>query len=456
MGDNVDEPRKDGQKALMDSVKDGRSQDPVTSQEVLNAEQTIDDPLFEVSEGLFRNKEMLRVGWVPDGARIVGRDEYISRISSLLNDAVLGKSPEHIAITGKTGTGKSLVSRYVANRAENAAIEGVRLGVVYIDCSEASTVTQVLSTIGQKLNKDALYDEEEEYIHMPDAGLSKQKFYERFWDILDHYDSAIFILDEVDLLNDELVLMNLAKAVEKQATVCNIGIVAISNLIGFFEDLQPRTKSVFQPEKMVFDPYDSNDLRKILDARKDAFYDGVLDEKAVINLVAAMSAQDHGDARKAMRLFRSAGEVAEKEEAEIVREKHVRYAQRKLEKEQFNEFINGTTTQMKAVCLAISAHDKWDGTEYVSTSRLFETYKRIASAVDMGPVTIRRFRDIIDSVSLHQIVESRSRNVGKAGGRKNEHMLLHNPDVIKEVVMTESKYDGISEAELKGFVNASR
>jgi len=96
----------------------------------------VDDPLFSQRKGIFQNKEMVRVGWVPDGDRIVGRDDYISTISSCLNDAVYGGAPNHISITGKTGTGKSLVSRYVTRRAVNASVEDIRIGHTYLDCSK--------------------------------------------------------------------------------------------------------------------------------------------------------------------------------------------------------------------------------------------------------------------------------------------------------------------------------
>jgi cell division control protein 6 len=410
----------------------------------------VDDPLFSQREGIFQNKEMVRVGWVPDGDRIVGRDDYISTISNCLNDAVYGGTPNHISITGKTGTGKSLVSRYVTRRAVNAAVDDVLIGHTYLDCSKSSTEVQVISTIGQQLNDESIYEQEEDIVKMPDTGLPKDKFYKRLWRVLDHYDSVIIILDEVDLLNDDHVLMSLAKAVESNDTTCQIGIIAISNQINYFDELNPRTKSAFQTVELNFDPYDANQIQDILRGREDAFRDGVLSDD-VIPLVAAFSAQEHGDARKAMRLFRTAGELADREGDDIVEENHVRRAQDALEKDRFRDFLQGTPTQMKAACLSIAAKSLYSRDDYIITGELYDSYQQITDAIDMDTIGIRRFRDILDEMQLSRVIETKEINMGKGGGRHNSHRLLHKPEVILDIVMEDSRFREISDSSLKRF-----
>jgi len=410
----------------------------------------VSDPLFAPRKGIFRNKEMVRVGWVPDGDRIVGRDDYISTISGSLNDAVYGGAPNHISITGKTGTGKSLVSRYVTQRAVNAAIDGVEMAYTYLDCSKSSTEVQVISTVGQQLNDEDLYGKDEEPVKMPDTGLPTDKFYKRLWKILDHYDSVIIILDEVDLLKNDHVLMSLAKAVESNDTDCQIGIIAISNQIDYFDRLNPRTKSAFQTVEINFDPYDANQIQDILRGREDAFHDGVLTDD-VIPLVAAFSAQEHGDARKAMRLFRTAGELADREGAERVQEDHVRRAQEALEKDRFRGFLEGTPTQMKAACLSLAAKSLYSPDDYVITGEIYDTYQRITNVIDMDTIGIRRFRDILDEMQLSQVIETREVNMGKGGGRHNSHRLLHEPEVILDIVMEDTRFKSVSKDHLRRY-----
>ena len=72
-----------------------------------------------------------------------------------------------------------------------------------------------------------------------------------------------------------------------------------------------RVKSSFSRDELVFPPYDANQVGGILKNRRDAFREGVLTNDA-IPLAAALSAQKHCDARKAIDIRRNAGRVAER------------------------------------------------------------------------------------------------------------------------------------------------
>jgi len=102
-----------------------------------------------------RTRISLKIGHVPEADRIVGRDEEISKLAKRLNGAVHGYSPENVMIYGKTGTGKSLVSKHVCQRAQNAAQDGVEIGTAYIDCAEDNTETQAISSLAAKLNDES-------------------------------------------------------------------------------------------------------------------------------------------------------------------------------------------------------------------------------------------------------------------------------------------------------------
>lgn len=409
---------------------------------------TVSDPLFSQREGIFRNKEMVRIGWVPDGDRIVGRDEYISEVADLINDSVFGGSPSHVSITGKTGTGKSLVSRYVVQRAQKAAVEDIHLGTAYVDCSKSSSETQVISTLGQQLNDASFYaSSEDDGIDMPDSGLPTDKFYQRLWGILDYYDSVLCILDEIDMLNDDRVLRNLSKAVESGETDCRIGIITLSNVVDYYSDLNPRTKSSYQPRELTFNPYNADKLQEILKGRTDAFRDGVLTDD-VIPLTAALSAQEHGDARKAMRLFRRAGEIAEKEQADKVREEHVREAQDKIAVDRFEDFLANAPQQMKAAVLVVCSHAKYSDDEFSKTLDLYDSYQELAQAIDMETIGLRRFRDILHELEMSRVTESKEVNYGKDGGRHNIHRLRQDPVVIQEILTNDSRFDNIPESKL--------
>ncbi|MEA5389343.1 DNA replication protein Orc4 [Haloarculaceae archaeon H-GB11] len=395
---------------------------------------SVDDPLFESGHRIFANKDLLKIGHVPDAERIVGRDEEISKLAKRLNGAVHGYSPENVMIYGKTGTGKSLVSKHVCQRARNAAQDGVEIGTAYIDCAEDNTETQAVSSLAAKLN-----DESTTGISVPHTGLSTSKYYKLLWKTLDaQFDSVIIILDEIDLMNDDSVLMKLSRAEEAGKIDCSVGVIAISNKIQYVDNVNERVKSSFQHKELFFKPYDANQLREIMFNREDAFQDGVLSDD-VIPLSAAFAAQEHGDARKAIDILRHAGEVAYEAGAEQVMEEHVRQAQQHAEKDRFRELVNGAPTQAKAALLALTELSVNSDDDAFLTSRVYDQYERICNHLDMDILSVRRFRDILKEQAFLGVVEIEKINKGSAGGIHLQNRLIEDPQVVRETIFEDNR-----------------
>ena len=399
-----------------------------------SSSSSVDDPLFESGHRIFANKDLLKIGHVPEADRIVGRDEEISKLAKRLNGAVHGYSPENVMIYGKTGTGKSLVSKHVCQRAQNAAQDGVEIGTAYIDCAEDNTETQAISSLAAKLN-----DESSTGISVPYTGLSTSKYYKLLWKTLDaQFDSVIIILDEIDLMNDDSVLMKLSRAEEAGKIECSVGVIAISNKIQYVDNVNERVKSSFQHKELFFKPYDANQLREIMFNREDGFQDGVLSED-VIPLSAAFAAQEHGDARKAIDILRHAGEVAYEAGAEQVMEEHVRQAQQHAEKDRFRELVNGAPTQAKAALLALTELSVNSNDDAFLTSRVYDQYERICNHLDMDILSVRRFRDILKEQGFLGVVEIEKINKGSAGGIHLQNRLIEDPQVVRETILEDSR-----------------
>ena len=409
----------------------------MTSQE---PDDSGDDPLFNPDDQIFANKDLLKIGHVPDADRIVGRDTEITKLAKRLNGAVHGYSPENVIIYGKTGTGKSLVSKHVCQRAQHAADEEISIGTAYIDCAEDNTETQAVSSLAEKLN-----DEAETDISVPYTGLSTSKYYKLLWEILDIlFDSIIAILDEIDLMNSDDILMKLSRAEEAGKIECSIGVVAISNKIQYVDNLNERVKSSFQHKELLFNPYDAHQLQQIMQNRRDAFHPGTLSED-VIPLSAAFAAQEHGDARKAIDIFRHAGEVAYEAGATAVREEHVRQAQQHAEKDRFRELITGAPTQAKAALLDLATLTSAADETAFLTSRVYDQYTEICDTIGIKRLSARRFRDILKEQAFLGIIEMKKINQGSAGGIHFQNRLIEDPAVVKETIYDDSQFSAFSE-----------
>jgi len=397
----------------------------------------IAEDVFSQDDNIFANRQLLNIGHVPNPDRIVGRDDEIRKLAEQLRGAIDGHAPDNVIIYGKTGTGKSLVSKYVMTRAQETAESAVSIGTVYLDCSEDNTETQAVSSLARRLNQQDITG-----TAVPPTGLSTAKYYKHFWEIIDaQFDVAIIILDEVDLLANDDLLMKLSRAEEADKVDCHIGIIAISNKIQYAEDLNERVKSSLRHKELFFQPYDATQLRDILQNRTDAFQTDVLTDD-VVPLCAAFAAQEHGDARKAIDILRHAGKIAYKQGAKMVTEAHVREAQQYAEKDRFRELIDGAPTQAKTILMALAELSLNAEAEAFPTRKVFEQYQLICKQIGMDELTERRFRDILKEQAFLGIVEIHKKNQGLAGGVNLENRLIEDPEIVKDILREDNRMNG--------------
>jgi cell division control protein 6 len=160
---------------------------------------------------------------------------------------------------------------------------------------------------------------------------------------------------------------------------------------------------------MVFNPYTVEQLREILSERsKIAFNDGAI-TTAAINLCSAMAGREHGDARQAITLLRVAAELAERERAQKVEEKHVRAAQEKIEKDSTFNVIKNATTHTKFVILAITKSKNGN------TGEVYEIYSSLCRQAEQEPLTQRRVTQIISELDQLGLVSTDVVSQGRYG-----------------------------------------
>ncbi|MCU4741294.1 orc1/cdc6 family replication initiation protein [Halobacteria archaeon AArc-m2/3/4] len=408
-------------------------------------EDPSEDPLFNFDEDtshghIFTRKELLKVGHVPESTRIVGRDEEIEAVATELRPIVQQQPPNNTMIYGKTGTGKSLVAQHVTERARRAAeAQGVAVGTVYVDCAQHNTQTRVARSITRSLNESANTG-----FDIPRSGIGSGEYYDYLWEILDEvYDAVIIVLDEVDRLEDDDVLMQLSRARESGKADCHLGIIAISNKIEYRDELNERVKSSLREEEFVFQPYDANQLREIMNHRRDAFRDDVLTED-VIPLTAAFAAQEHGDARKAIEILRHAGELAERQGVDLVQEKHVRDAQEWAEIDRFEELLRGSTTQVKFILYSLAMLTEEHAEEEFSTSQIYERYKRTTERLEASVLSEHRVYELLKEQAFLGVVESTRTGGGRGQGSYLEHRLVQDTDIVLKSVLRDSRLDNLT------------
>ena len=178
------------------------------------------------------------------------------------------------------------------------------------------TQYRVLAQIAKEVEHPEETSSDKLRTHIPMTGWPTDQVYLELKNQLEARGGVlVIVLDEIDKLvkksgDDTLYNLTRINSDLKTSKVCIIG---ISNDLSFKDFLDPRVLSSLSEEEIVFPPYNAPQLCDILQQRADgAFIEGALDD-GVIPLCAALAAQEHGDARRALDLLRISGELAERE-----------------------------------------------------------------------------------------------------------------------------------------------
>lgn len=368
---------------------------------------------------IFQNVMYLSVGYIP--SRLVGRDEEIKIVAENLYPAFYGTAPNNMLIYGKQGIGKSVVVRYVLEEFKTSIKEYRETGEfeincipVYIECNRLRTVS-ILNEIIRQIDLESI---------LPPSGLATEYYYDRLWEVMNERNTSIIIvLDEIDKLRDDTILYFFSRSKENFHLKENlfISIIGITNDINYKKEVDPRILSSLGQTDIVFPVYNVPQLTAILEDRaKDAFNPGVLDEP-VIPLCAALSAQDHGDARRAIKLLRQSGVEASQDKTnetkKKVTEEHVKQAAIFVERDNVKEFILRLSLQEQVVLLSVALQMKYNPDEINTTSTTYRTYKDVCERIDLKPLSQTRISNIVSEQEMAGIIKTRRL---KTRGRSRE------------------------------------
>lgn len=387
---------------------------------------------------IFENREVLRHDYLPDN--LPHREEQIKRVGETVAPVLKGARCSNIFIYGKTGTGKTAVAKYVLNRLEAKAKEvNAPVKFCYVNCRLAGTEYRVFANLCQSLG-----------LHVPFTGLSAGEVFDRFRANLDS-SKLIFIiaLDEVDALikdRGDILLYELTR-INENLCKSKVSLIGISNDLRLKEFLDPRVLSSLGEEEIVFRPYDADELKNILSERAQlAFRAGALSEGAV-SLCAALAAAEHGDARRALDLLRVAGEVAERKDANMVVEEHVREAEKRIEHNRVVEALGNLTLHSKLVILSVYHLSKANGYRTI-TGEIYDVYNELCGELAITPLTQRRVSTLVNELDSIGLLNAQVISMGRYGRTKKIRLEVTRT-LIREVFANDNRLGRLIDYEPK-------
>ena len=396
-------------------------------------------------DGLFVNREAMRPTFMPE--ILPHREEEINNLASVLVPALRDETPSNVFIYGKTGTGKTAVTKFVGRELLKKGEEtGKKVNFIYINCEVVDTQYRLLQNIANHF-----IDEWSERI--PFTGWPTDEVFAKLKQMIEKQGGVtVIILDEVDKLKGDEALYNLSR-INSDLSNARVSIVGISNDLKFTEFLDPRVKSSLGEENMIFPPYDAGELRDILNQRVEiALKPGVIEED-VVPLCSALAAQEHGDARRALDLLRVSAEIAERSKAPRITKNHVRQAQNKIEVDRVTEVVRTLPTQSKLLLLAIllqDKHNKKTGTTgAITTGDVYEVYKDLCKRARMDSLTQRRVTDLISELDMLGIITARVISKGRYG-RTRDIRMSSSFDDIMNILKEDDVFENLSSYKIRG------
>ncbi len=394
---------------------------------------------------LFKNKEALSPHFTPP--KLPYRESEIKKVVDMMAPALRREKPSNLFIYGKTGVGKTIVTRFVSSElSEMCEKEGVPIYISYINNKIHDSKYRVLV----KLLKD-LYEQDPDYfesreVKVHNSGAPPTVIYENIMGFVrGRKAEVVVVLDEVDAIKDlDSLLYTLTRA-NDDLKVGFITVVGISNNLFFKKNIDPRSKSTLCEEELVFPPYNAKQLTTILKERVRMGFKPKKADTSAVRLIAAIASKEGGDARYALRLLRKAGEIAEGGNARLVKVKEVEAAKKGVEEDIVLESLGTLPDHQQIALLAVanlaeSASKDLRGRkrkQFIS-GEVYDEYKKVAKEVGEAPRSMRWVREYLNDLEMLGFISMQFTGKGSRGQTRLIE-LGEDPKKIKDFVVKSLK-----------------
>ncbi len=359
---------------------------------------------------IFKDERFLYPEFVPE--RLPHRDAEIDSLVFALKPVTEKKKPQNSIVLGKSGTGKTVVVKYVLKELEEFSDSARSL---YLNCFEFNTRHGILTEISNFLGEPT-----------PRRGIATDEAYTRLLNALKRAAfTPIIVLDEVDQLmygNEASKLFyDLLRVVEHEKA--RFGLVLISNDFSLSARLDSRVKSSLGQQSILFEPYSPQQLKDILRERAQyAFNANAIDAEA-INVAAGHAAKLGGDARIAIECLLRAGRLAEKENASKLMPEHLKRVFAEVDAAGLRKYLDELSEHEKQLLLLIPSNSS------INSGELFKQYKKSLR----NPLTERSFRSMLSRLESLSLINAPFTAKGVRGRTRKVSLIVPKEALLREL-----------------------
>lgn len=385
----------------------------------------------KIESNVFKDKYYLSEQYIPE--IIPHRKEQIKKIIDYLTPAFGGEKAHNLMLYGQSGTGKTLIMKYIKDNAEKLITKkSIPLKILYLNCKlgEADTEYKAMINICSKLGGNLR------------LGMNSIFVYKKILELLDNQKNMIIIFDEINYLikrSGDNILYTFSR-IDTELKKTYVNLIGITNDFRLTEDLDGSVLSSLGEISIFFPPYHAIQLKDILIQRiEKAFYQDVVDN-SVIAKCSAISAQI-GDARKMLDLLRVSGEIVDKEERTKITENDLSRAEIILEKNQIMNIVKQLPKQSKIILSSIIKL-LLKGVDKIETGDVYGVYIELCNNVGIKHLTQSSVSNIISELDLLGVITSKSYSRGRFGKTREIKMYLNNKIIcfVREYLEQEFSY----------------
>jgi len=338
---------------------------------------------------------------------IVGRKRQAEKILEFLYVPKNEISAPFVSVYGKSGTGKSTVTKYVCENLSDLTSS------IFVNLRKAKTNFGCANLILEELDCSTV---------KPHEGINHaiDKMENKIYDtlLLEKKHNFVLILDEFDIVFYDVrsrptdFVYKLLDMVERlRMRGCNLCIMAISNSSLSDYSLDDRVKSRMDNYEVFFPPYTESEILQILQNRaKKAFVKK--QSNKVLEKCANLCSEESGDCRRALQLLRLAGELAK---GSVIELDDVNNAYKKLDSDKLDMILESVTIHQKFLLASFAQASLFKSKEYYSTKEIFEWYKENSCNSATDPLSYRRVFDLLAELDNTGIIVSKTRSSGRHG-----------------------------------------
>lgn len=377
------------------------------------------------------------------------RQSELDEIYDALSPVEIGGTPINLLVYGETGQGKTVgVDIETTGLQGWAESEGINYTVLKVSCKGADKSYNVLDQLVKKLREERHGSGED----LPKGYQKKELLNMALEEMEQIGGTTTIILDEIDgITEDHYILYELPRA---NLDGAKLSIIGITNDLTYTNRLDDDIRSSLGEDEVVFEPYDALDLKDILARRSvkalrdtgfscdecdsadcghdvEETIDNLVSDTismGAINLCAAFSAQETGDARRALKLIYKASRLTDQENGDIITEDSVKQAHKVIEEQAIVRGITTLPTQKLTALMALTYNSVTES-EPGETQELYQRYKKYANARNSRTVSLKRFREFLSGLENKGFVRLKQ---GQGRGVENKYWL----DVDTEMLLS--------------------